>query len=849
MSVPFLLSFALVACAPESSVDTGTSPSTIVPGPLQVGAAEQALSLPVGTPLGGFTARLLAGGVDSRTSDYAHIFKPSAGIQTRIPMKAFWFHNGQEDLVLLQTALIYSYDGLVLELEERLSEATGRDLQDRVVVAVNHTHNAYGNFSGQTMFFLGGDKYDHENFTRLAETAEQVAVEAWESRQEASVGVGYAEDWDPDDEVYRDRRGENNDLVLFEDIPTGSYKDPVLWMMRVDTLEGDPLAALYGFGIHGTTLDYDNQLVSVDAPGHTEIVFQDTFSTPVVVGHFQAGAGDASPAGEDDGYARLETVGDAAVDALVELYESIRPEPVEVGLETRTRSVRQMLDDVGVDRGGEVDWSYLAYDEDLEPDLEVYEDDGSVASPIDEFNVAYGAAFCGEADSYIPLDAEYQFDVDVDPYRSCVLVDGFVPHLQSFFDLEDEEVELPMQETVRAMLSASRLGPLPTRFADGTTAEEHLLWTFFPGETCSLYTEMFRRRAEEELGITSAIPVGYAQDHEGYLLPTEDWLMGGYEPSINVWGPLQADYLMDQAFLMAEELLTEEREALDPHGIWDPEPWGPYTLPERTLDSTPDAGTLLAEPPDYLYAPLYSSDELEAGEGPELTPGGEIARVQGLVQVAWIGGDPAVDLPQVVLERLEDGDWQEVTTHAGRPVTEALPDILLAHTPDPLRPDEGESQTHTWWAAWQAVDHVHDRTGLPEGDYRLHIYGQTWTSGTTWPFETDHYELTSETFTVVPGALALEVSGSESGDLWVSIPGPDRGFRHLAAGGDCQGDNPVADHTVTVTWTDSEGETWTEEHTGVADGEWSLLEGIVPAEAVSAQVEDLFGNHATLDLE
>ena len=34
--------------------------------------------------------------------------------------------------------------------------------------------------------------------------------------------------------------------------------------------------------------------------------------------------------------------------------------------------------------------------------------------------------------------------------------------------------------------------------------------------------------------------VGYAQDHEGYLLLAEDWLVGGGdEPGINVWGPLQ----------------------------------------------------------------------------------------------------------------------------------------------------------------------------------------------------------------------------------------------------------------------------------------------------------------------
>ena len=78
--------------------------------------------------------------------------------------------------------------------------------------------------------------------------------------------------------------------------------------------------------------------------------------------------------------------------------------------------------------------------------------------------------------------------------------------------------------------------------------------------------------------------VGYAQDHEGYLLTVEDWLSGGYEPSINIWGPLQGEYMMEQALKLAALGRGERR--VDHRGIdvgrpdYAGEPLGFEPLPE-----------------------------------------------------------------------------------------------------------------------------------------------------------------------------------------------------------------------------------------------------------------------------
>lgn len=831
------LSLLLSAC-PEPP--EATPVETRRAGPLQVGAAEVPVDLPVGAPLGGYTARCWimtgASSVDDREGAYTVAFDTSVGVQTRPTVRAFWFENGQEDLVLLKFDAIYAFDGILPALTARLEAATGRELDGRVVVSASHTHHGWANYSDQTAFYLGGDRYDHEVFLRLVGSMEAAAVAAWERRQEAQVGVGHLRDWDPDNRVYRDRRGENDDLQLWDDLPAGSYKDPTLWMLRADDLAGNPIAVLYGLAIHGILLDADNPMASVDAPGALDLRFQEAFGPGVVVGHFQTGAGDASPAGQDDFYARIESVGENAVDSLLDLWSRIPVAPVEVTLETVTRSFRQTSADIHVTRNGTVDWSYLPYEDGYEPDLAIYAEDGSLLSPFDEFNVENGAAFCGDATPYL---TGWDIGTPIPPYASCTQVEGFETLLENVFELDP--LTLPLQESEWSTLTASLLGPLPTLKEDGSTTEEPLLFGFFPGEACALYTEMFRRRVAEELGIEDAVAVAFSQDHEGYLMLAEDWLQGGYEPSINLWGPLQGDHLMDRWFEMARVLLTESLEPADPMDLWQAPAWGPDALPERIPDTTPEAGTLLAEAPVGLYTPLLTEEEFEGGAVPDLAWPEEVPRVQGMVQLAWQGGDPAVDLPRVVLEREEAGSWVEVTTPSGRPVTESLHDILLTWTPDPLTPADAV-QEHRWWAGWQAVSSVEDRAGLPEGRYRFHITGRRATGGDRWPWPTEPYEIVTEAFTVVPAAITLEVDGE---DLLACIEAPERGFRYVAPGGSVRGCNPLPEGDVAVERLLEDGNTeqeWATVDASLTEDGRTRLVGAGAGTLQRVTVTDAYGN-------
>mgnify|MGYP003340722714 CR=1 FL=1 len=156
-----MLLLTLYACQPEPKespppdetcdpVAAQADAPEIAPGAPQVGAAEAVLELPVGTPLSGYTSRCdcfgNSGDADRRDSAYTYSFAASAGVQSPVPVKAFWITNGDQDLVILKVDVIYSFDGLVEEMERRLTAATGIDMDGKVVdrksTRLNYSHSS-----------------------------------------------------------------------------------------------------------------------------------------------------------------------------------------------------------------------------------------------------------------------------------------------------------------------------------------------------------------------------------------------------------------------------------------------------------------------------------------------------------------------------------------------------------------------------------------------------------------------------------------------------------------------------------------------------------------------------------
>ena len=123
------LAAGLIGCDEDKAERT---PVKLAAGAPMAGVANGLIDFPVGTPLGGYSSRCNImgsdGRVDKRTSAYTTAFTSSAGVHTRSRAQALWLTNGDQDLVLIKADVIYIFDAMVRDLEERLSHATGRDL-------------------------------------------------------------------------------------------------------------------------------------------------------------------------------------------------------------------------------------------------------------------------------------------------------------------------------------------------------------------------------------------------------------------------------------------------------------------------------------------------------------------------------------------------------------------------------------------------------------------------------------------------------------------------------------------------------------------------------------------------
>ncbi len=715
---------------------TAGAGGTVTAGALEAGTAENLLVLPVGVAMGGYTARAdflgSAGEVDLRRTELPGKFNPSLGVETYPRVKALALSAGGENVVFVKADLIFSDDSLTADV----AAALGPEYAGKVIFATSHSHSAPEQFSDDSKLAVGGGVLRNVVRERLLATLVMTAEQAVARLAPARIGILVETGFDPTDVVTRDRRGENDALA------GGSRKDDVLTLIRVDAAGGAPLAIVPIFGVHGTILDADNPLHSTDAPGAIERGLEESFDGPVLVMHLQGAGGDVSPVGRGEiarptildephyNFARAEGEGRMAAPILLDAWTRAGDALVDqLEIEAVTRSIPLGPDpNTFTIRDG--DLRYVPFHPGRDCDREIFTGAGTVRSPIDEFNAPYGAALCGEMSDAIFPAGQMPNTSGLFPYQSCVGVDVAGEILGNVLDIPFEPP--PVCASTRTTLSAVRLG-------------QHVLVTL-PGEPVTLLADVVRSLSPHPAERT--IVVGYAQGHVGYLLTPEDWLLGGYEPSINSWGPLEAEYIAEQTRHLVALVLTPEREDAAAGGV------DRLASPQVVDDlPPPDPAPLAGTIPATVYPDLYMRGHVVP---PSSQPAATLRRISDVARFAWIGEDPLAGTPLVTLQRESaPGLYEDVLRRSGRPVLDG--DLLLIWTPEPLRRDGSNPRTHHWTVEWQPVswwgepglDALDQRAGVPLGRYRFHVAGTG-------------YTIDSAPFEVVPADLA--VTASRSGD-------------------------------------------------------------------------------------
>jgi hypothetical protein len=355
----------------------------------------------------------------------------------------------------------------------------------------------------------------------------------------AEWGTAAMDDWDPDDLVYRDRRGEND--------PTYG-KDPRLTILAVRRPGGAPMAAILNFGMHGTVFDSDNELLTEDAAGGLEMKFEERFfaahGQPILGMFIQSGGGDASPSGDRLGHpgpARVELLGEDAAPRILPVYDEVEWR-AEATLGVRSRRI-------------DLTYAGIGYDE------------------YPEFENAQGAPYTwggwqctgeGAGD-----DADPATSMEGKP-KDCTSIEYL---LQGFKE------PVPHGEVHQIYLTVAAL--------------DDFYMVSLPGEpTWSVIKHL---REELDARDVRGMAFGYSQDHMLYLTHPDDWFQGGYESEMSLWGPLAAEYLVARQMQLVDALRAGE-----PGPTWSEESPNlslPKPFEPRAREASEDPGELLLDVP------------------------------------------------------------------------------------------------------------------------------------------------------------------------------------------------------------------------------------------------------------
>jgi neutral ceramidase len=244
---------------------------------LTAGAARVSLAVPAGAPLAGYGSvarRLLVPDVLGR---HAHVFwfKPSTGERDALAARALVLESDDVRIAWVALDLVAVDRGFVAEVERRL--AAGGLRPTTLIVSASHTHSGPGAFVDSAVLgWLALDRMDSSVREALVSGVVAAVRQADAARQPARVGAGSV----AAPPVVASRLDEP--------------LDPELLVVKVTTADGAPLALVWNYAIHGTTLGPRNLRLSGDVMGEASRRLETALGVPVL---FVNGAvGDVSPA-------------------------------------------------------------------------------------------------------------------------------------------------------------------------------------------------------------------------------------------------------------------------------------------------------------------------------------------------------------------------------------------------------------------------------------------------------------------------------------------------------------------------------------------------------------------------
>lgn len=721
----------LCNCTPDKTEPAAIAPDDLAqyetcpidrgqPAPLSATVASLKMNIPVGTSLCSYAIR---GNSFYRDPRFSGIIGSSYGYYDRLEIKALLLDRGDRRVMMVRLPISTVSDQVRSRIIDLVQEKTGENLCGELLLTSMHTHSGPARYSAipDRVTFVGLDTTQVEIFNRITEQAADTIVAALEGER-VPVELGYTieQHFDPDDLVTVDRRCTNDGL--YDERGLSTAKEDQMLLIRLDRTDGTPFAAVANFAIHGTVFVENNHYFSTDAPGMIETKFSEELARENNSNEVPFIMFFNGAAGETNPWNAAD-------------LGFLGPN----GLAQAERNA-----------------GYAA-----ESLVELYSRiDNFTDSPTLDYRVRR-VPLSREVLGYAPWEWIGLSGSQVEMAGYCVPFDlGCSQGQTGKFDFWPENQLMCVLDMTDDLLAGSKYVTGYTRTVLGLLKIDDLLIAALPGEPTTPIADIIRQKAGE-LGFSAENTAifGYANDYQFYFTLREDWFRGGYEAAANIWGPQLGQYLVD----LTAELIGE-------------------------ASGTRTTAPSLARPQYLPMTEEYTDDfefEIFNSNNPGTIiddPPAEIERMN-ILRLAFIGGDPAVDMPSFTVERRTPaGNFAPLLTVDGKTLDEnsyrtrvdfgwssdgqpigPWPAVIMDFPPPstgvgrisvaaPQKMEPSAGAEPVWTISWQLMPDE------ATGTFRLAISGQAMIDEGLISYGSSESPIYSESFEIAPSS-AISVNG------------------------------------------------------------------------------------------
>ncbi len=295
-----ITAFALVLATVLGSVVLGTDRNK-----LAAGAAAVQIDPPIGIVMSGYGARQ---GVSTGTID-------------ELRAKILVLEGEERAVALVTLDLIGPFpDAQLEEIRSRVRRSVG--VED-VIFNVSHTH------SGPMLRQEDPDPWQVKAVRDVGDAIER----AWRGREPVRLGVGQGAVSIGHNRLYHMSRGEGRMLWRNETKIRTSPVDRTVMVLRLDRMDGTPLAVAVNYACHPVVLGPENLEYSADYPGEMMRIVGSALPGDPVVLFIQGAAGDINPYYDKtppahNGVGLMKETGRALATEVLRVVDAIQPRVV-----------------------------------------------------------------------------------------------------------------------------------------------------------------------------------------------------------------------------------------------------------------------------------------------------------------------------------------------------------------------------------------------------------------------------------------------------------------------------------------------------------------------------------------